>query len=320
MHPAGLRAAGQDGGDEPLSFGFLDTVPGERISIGPMRLHLDCREADRPPGTVEADESPAHGPTVLFEAGLGGSSLEWWPVADRIDSAARFCVYDRAGYGWSDPSRQPRHALRLAYELDRLLAVAGIDGPLIVVAHSFGGFVARLLAERRDDIAALVLLDSSHEEQLERLETPGGRLMMPRGGGQFVVSGNQAPENLPRKLRRKVAALNRMRKTYSAIHGEMSAFRESAEQVRAARARRGEPFPFPVTVVRRGRDLYADRTDGAERTAVWIELQEDLAEIGRPGRLVIAEGSGHHLHADDPSLVAAEIERLLEPLVAEGRR
>lgn len=288
-----------EGEGAPLSFDFLQDPPGTLLSIGTTRLHIVCSEA--------AEQAV----TVIFEAGLGGNALEWGPVVDVLTNRVRTCTYDRAGYGWSDPTAPPRHALRLAYELDLLLDAAQIDGPLILVAHSFGGFVVRLLAERRvSDIAGLVLIDTSHEQQFSRLEKPGGKPMMPRNR-QFVISRNEPPPNLPLAIRRKLSAFSRMRKTYSATHGEMATFRESAAQVDAARQRRNAPYPFPVTVIRRGLDLYGDGGADASRTAVWTELQKDLATLGEPSRLVVAWRSGHHVHADQPELVANEILRLV---------
>ncbi len=55
-----------------------------------------------------------------------------------------------------------------ADELHRLLRAAGIGGPYVVVAHSYGGFIGRLFAARyRDETAGLVLIDSSHEDEIE---------------------------------------------------------------------------------------------------------------------------------------------------------
>ena len=326
---AGSRAAGPDGGDgapggsaataavgepvgapaeevAPLTFGFLDEPPGRLVRVAGVRLHLDCTAA--PDG--------AGGPVVLFDAGLGGSALEWGPVRERLAGSVGTCTYDRAGYGWSDPTARPRDAAALARELGALIDAAGIERPVVLVAHSFGGFVARLLADARPDaVAALVLVDASHELQFARLEAAGGRRMLPRGR-QFVISSNPAPENLPDELRRRVAAFGRMRKTYAATHGEMAAFRESADQVGRARTRRGVPFAVPVTVVRRGARLYPEDARGRAKNDGWEALQDDLAALGSPGRAVVAEGAGHHVHVDAPDVVAREVLALVRALRA----
>ena len=295
----------------PLSFAFLSEPPGRLVRVADARLHLDCD-----PGALEPGADAPGAPVVLFDSGLGGSALEWLPVRERLVGRAPSCAYDRAGYGWSDPSARPRDAAGLARELDALLEAAGVRRPVILVAHSFGGFVARLLADARPGtVAALVLVDASHEQQFARLEAAGGRRMLPRGR-QFVISTNRAPENLPEEIRRKVAAFARMRKTYSATHGEMASFRDSAAQVERARARRDAPFPVPVTVIRRGARLYPEDAPGRLKNDGWIALQEDLAALGTPGRAVVADGAGHHVHVDAPALVAREILALVEALGA----
>ncbi|MBX2879292.1 MAG: alpha/beta hydrolase [Granulosicoccus sp.] len=289
-----VNAAESD--DEDLSFAFTLDAPGEKILIDGFRLHVDCMG--------QGDT------TVLFEAGLGGSSLEWKPVQQLIAGRARACTYDRAGYGWSDPSPFPRHARAMAREADLLLDKINADGPLILVGHSFGGFVVRQLAQRRvSNMVGMVLVDASHEDQLERLEAAGGKSMMPRGSN-FYISPASVPESLPRDLQRKIQAFARMRKSYAALHAEMTYFRESADQVKQDR----QLQEFPLVVISRGRDLYAQGDEGRQKTAIWKELQQDLGAISAQSTFVLAEGSGHHVHADDPQLVASVIESILDSL------
>src|SRR5262245_34789365 len=48
-------------------------------------------------------------PVVVLEAGLGGSSEDWWAVLPALSEETRVCAYDRAGLGLSDPPRlRPR--------------------------------------------------------------------------------------------------------------------------------------------------------------------------------------------------------------------
>lgn len=278
----------------PLDFSFIQEVPGQQIVIKGARLHIDCQG--------EGDV------TVLFEAGLGGASLEWQPLQQTLMSHAKVCLYDRAGYAWSDPSSFERHAQQLALEADELLSAVGVNGPLILVGHSFGGFVVRLLADRREsDMVGLVLVDASHEDQLNRLEKINGTTMMPRSQS-FVVSPVAIPTTLPEPLRRKIEAFSRMRKTYSALHAEMRYFRQSAEQVKRSRA----VVDYPVVVVRRGTDLYQGDTQGELKTATWEALQQDLATISTQGELVVALKSGHHVHADEPELLVGIIVDLID--------
>jgi pimeloyl-ACP methyl ester carboxylesterase len=47
-------------------------------------------------------------PTVILEAGLNDFSVIWTAVQRMVATFARVCSYDRAGFGWSEPSPQPR--------------------------------------------------------------------------------------------------------------------------------------------------------------------------------------------------------------------
>jgi len=247
--------------ESELSSTFIQDAPGKKVLIDDFHLHVDCQGA----GDT----------TVLFEAGLGGSSMEWIPIQKKIAQRTRACTYDRAGYAWSEPSPNPSDVRTLSREADIMLDKIGANGPLLLVGHSFGGFVIRELAIRREaKMVGMVLVDASHEDQLVRLEKLLGRSMMPRGNS-FVVSPPAIPESLPDSLKHRVKAFSRMRKTYAALRSEMQYFRESTKQVKTDRSR----VNYPVIVVSRGRDLYADDELGQQKTAIWEELQADLVTL-----------------------------------------
>jgi len=280
--------------DKPLDFAFTQEAPGEKVEIDNFRLHVSCM------GSGDT--------TVLFEAGLGGSSLEWIPIQKKISERVRACIYDRAGYAWSDPSPHASHAHSLSREADIMLKKIGADGPLLLVGHSFGGFVVRELALRRESkMIGMVLVDASHEDQLVQLEKLVGKNMMP-SGTSFFVSPPNVPESLPDAIKRKIKAFSRMRKTYAALHSEMQFFRESASQVKRDRA----VVAYPVAVVSRGLDLYASQELGEQKTAIWEALQKDLEALSPQSRRFIARKSGHHVHTENPDLIVRVIEEILD--------
>ena len=126
--------------------------PGELIDIGTHRLHVRCA------GTGA--------PAVAFDAALGASSISWTLVLPRVAAVTRAYAYDRAGFGWSERGPLPRTAGRIADELYALLQRAAVPLPCVLVGHSFGGLVIRLLTARHPDVAAaLVLLEPAHPEE-----------------------------------------------------------------------------------------------------------------------------------------------------------
>ncbi|OUE27012.1 alpha/beta fold hydrolase [Clavibacter michiganensis] len=103
---------------------------------------------------------------VVLEAGLGGSGLTWGPVHGILARTHRVVAYDRAGLGGSEPDPAPRDLARLADDLEAVIA-AFPHRRLVLVGHSWGGPVVRVVASRRIArglaTAGVVLVDPSDE-------------------------------------------------------------------------------------------------------------------------------------------------------------
>jgi pimeloyl-ACP methyl ester carboxylesterase len=104
------------------------------------------------------------GQAVVLVHGIGdeASSAQWTEVERRLAGEARVCRYDRPSTGESaPPDRAGRGADALVAELDAVVMHAAGDAPAVLVAHSFGGYPARLYADRHPDrVAGLVLVDA----------------------------------------------------------------------------------------------------------------------------------------------------------------
>ena len=122
--------------------------PGQLVDVGGYRLHLDVAGEARP--------------TIVLDHSLGG--VEGYFLIEHLAALARVCIYDRAGYGWSDHSPHPRTSEQIAKELDRLLTQAGIEPPYVLVGNSFGSYNVRLYAHLfPQKVVGLVLTDALHE-------------------------------------------------------------------------------------------------------------------------------------------------------------
>lgn len=79
-------------------------------------------------------------------------------------------MYDRAGMGSSEfVEPRTRSLQELASELHELVQ-RETWGDVVLVAHSFGGFVARAFAsEYPDEVLGALFLDAEHEDWMPRL-------------------------------------------------------------------------------------------------------------------------------------------------------
>jgi len=104
--------------------------------------------------------------TVLFEAGIAATNLNWFHIQEEVSQFAATASYDRGGLGWSSPSRTPRTPSNLGEELHELLWRAGLKPPFILVGHSFGGLVMRRYALMYpEEVAGIVLVDPMRCEE-----------------------------------------------------------------------------------------------------------------------------------------------------------
>jgi pimeloyl-ACP methyl ester carboxylesterase len=150
--------------------------PGQLIDVGSYRLHLYTQ------GEVSLNPKGELNPTIVLDHSLGG--VEGYFLIQALSKLTRTCIYDRAGYGWSDHSPHPRTSQQIVKELDTLLTKAGIKPPYILVGNSFGSYNVRLYAHQfPEKVAGIVLTDALHETGMLKMSIPLQALKL------FFVSG-----------------------------------------------------------------------------------------------------------------------------------
>ena len=275
---------------------LLDSYPGRLVSIGTHALHIDCRGSGAP--------------TVVLESGLGGFSLEWHDVAARVAQASRVCVYDRAGYGWSDTGPMPRTASVNAGELRTLLANAGERPPFLIAAHSYGGLVARAYAhDYPAEVRGVVLLDAASPEQFEQLPDavlPRALLNAMRRGVR--TASTQRPDlALPGHLVTTAMHLMMLPKARLAYASELQHFEASA----GALARRmPATIDAPLVIVTRGRSEFGASPAARDAERIWHDMQHRMLGLSVNADHWIAGGAGHSIHADRPDLAVLAIRQV----------
>ena len=268
----------------------IPVPPGKLVDLGGYKLHLHCLGSGSP--------------TVVLEAALGGASLDWEKVHAPAAGITRVCSYDRAGYGWSDPSPNPRDSNSLARELHRLLEADGIVGPYILAAHSLGGFHVRMFAAQYpNEVVGMLLLDASHEDQFGWKTATYWDVPTPKD--------LPPPKRFPDMKRTAsteaiVATMSQQDKWRQAIDAENKAITDSVAQLRSA-----GPLPnIPLLVLSAGaeRPLDAYSTD---RELRHHQLQARLVALSPKAQQIRVPESEHYIHLDRPDLVIESIGRLV---------
>jgi pimeloyl-ACP methyl ester carboxylesterase len=259
--------------------------PGEMVDVGGHSLHINC--------------SGQGGPTVVLDAGSGGFSAQWVRVQREVSGTTRVCAYDRAGMGWSEMGPQPRDAKQITGELHTLLGNAGIEGPYVLVGHSFGGMYMQTYAARYpDEVAGVALVDSSTDpdqfsqrpagrdsyEPQEQTFAVGPRLVrlgvsLPARLGvvRLLSELDPAPPELPQQQREQIDALAPSTRQWSTSALEFLAPTQTL--------RLGSPGSLgdkPLAVVTAG-----------ESEPSWLKQQDELATLSSNSIHRVVRGATH---------------------------
>ena len=278
-------------------------------------------------------------PTVVFEAGIGATHLNWRHIQDAVASFASTVAYDRGGLGWSGPSQTARTPANIATELHQMLQCAGIKPPFILVGHSFGGLVMRRFALLfPEEVAGVLLidpmrceewppLDPSKQQQLDlgkkmiRYALPITQCGLARLAVKLlfrrtrrlsehlagaVPNGKHAIDRITTEVRKMpqtvwpiVAAHWSRPAFYSGLRCHLQSIPETVREMHVA-----EPIrDIPVTVLTPGNAEPLNRNR--------------LEHIGDSVQQVIAANSAHWIHLDEPSLVIESIRTLASAILAE---
>lgn len=314
--------------------------PGRLVDIGGYRLHI----------TDEGQSAP----TVVFDAGLAGLSLDWALVRPEVARFTRVCTYDRAGYGWSDRGARPRNSLQIAMELRALLRRANIPGPYVLVGHSFGGFNVRVFADRYpSEVAGMVQVDASHEDfvprlsarardyylNIERLEAPllalgsaFSRVGVVRllGDIDTLALVLKVFEALPPGEREMAKVLRYHTAFFDTSRDEVKSFYESAEQAHRT-ASLGDKPVIVLTAV--GQDtgqneigetmvpgLNIDLKSIEEMVMLRATLHAELAHtLSTNSAHIVTRESGHLIAITQPQLIIDSVRQVVESVRAGNK-
>lgn len=107
---------------------------------------------------------------ILFEAGAGDDGTVWNSILNPIAeiTGATLITYDRAGFGKSSintlETDESKHGIISSVEdLEAGLRILGYDKEIMLISHSYGGYLTTLYAVRHPNIVkSIVLIDVAH--------------------------------------------------------------------------------------------------------------------------------------------------------------
>jgi pimeloyl-ACP methyl ester carboxylesterase len=275
--------------------------PGRLVELNGRRLHL----VDGGTGS----------PAVVIVPGLGTNVLEFLPLQQRLAAVTRVCAYDRPGLGYSDPPPRGRRTVDdMAGELHQLLRAAGIDPPYLLAGWSMGGIIARRFAVSfPGTVAAMLLVDSAHEDQVARLSQENrrsgtvaywkwaGRLRAQPLGLRRLAAAAGLTRHLDAEVAREVPPdrAAAARAIYLSSHHRRTMVQEVLMRARS----HGQPpslGSLPLTV------LTAAGRDGAQ-----VQMQAELAAISAASKHITADTAGHDMHLDNQDLIVDAVHDLI---------
>ncbi len=217
-------------------------------------------------------------PAVIFENGLGGQ-LHWWAqVLPAVAQQTTAFAYNRPGIGNSQEVITPRTGDQIIEELRSQLLALNLQPPYVLVGHSLGGLYMQLYARRYpQEVAGLVLVDSTHPEQF-------------KGAG--------APENWPKMVQIMMnASIN------SSAQNEFNEIDSTGQAILAL-----PPFKSSNTIV------LSAKKPMAETSVLAQDSNQKRVDILRlhPGAKQLWVDSGHSMPLEKPSAVISAIEEILQ--------
>jgi pimeloyl-ACP methyl ester carboxylesterase len=273
---------------------------------GGRKMYLECRGSGSP--------------TVVFISGRSDRAAIWSYVTDssgnlkpsssavypQVGRFTRVCAYDRPGTvtitgqhveaSRSSPVPQPTTAANGMTDLHALLTAAKVPGPYVLVAHSWGGLIARLYAAYYpNEVSGLVLVDTLTELLYDGLTPQEQRWWI-------SLNSNYSPDLDP-------------------YHQEKTNFGPSFQSLRTAPELRRMPV---VILVADERDFnlkpLAAKGDlppgipvsfGPVIFKAHVAGQTKLAERLN-AKLILDTNAGHYIHTQQPQLVINSIRDVVE--------
>lgn len=282
----------------------------------------DEAEKYPPPGTmVEVNDSQLHvyaegegERTLVFMAGHGTSSptLDFKPLWMRMADEYRIVVVEKAGYGWSESSGNPRDLETILEETRQALEAAGEDGPYVLVPHSMSGLEAIYWGQKYpEEVEAIIGLDplvpdadilpdasSVQLYAIHLVSRIGLSRFMPDEDKEELFPLLTSPDLTEEERNQYVALFYRSAVTRPMM-GEIRHLEENVETAAAL----GPPASIPMY-------FFISEEPEIERPGWKRALTDYLSALDEGKHLYLQ--AGHYVHYEEADLIAEETKVFLQ--------
>lgn len=250
-------------------------------------------------------------PYVFFETGFGSDSeATWSSIVNQLPESFTACYYDRLGHGGSDdvPLSFTTDEKSLLQE-SLIKHIAGQD-PVVLVAHSYGGIIARRTAARAKlNLAALILLDSAHENQHTVLRGKLDPISDSVKNWQYVnaVFGLSQIKNLFKEYDSPIS--KRLDQYYSGLRWAhvLSTYRNEKGFYTPIEDFNYDFGKLRMSVMSHDKEAYAGNPRFSSVVDDWAIMQKSIAALSENSEHIIVKGATHNIPGDSPEVVIAKI-------------
>lgn len=288
---------------------------------------------------LEVSTQGAGEQVVVIETGLGSLFYDWYSIAKEVSKKARVILYHREGYGNSSIEKEKCTTRRVAENLKLLLSKKGINEPVILVGHSFGGMCvlhfAKLYPEMVKD---LILVDSSPVEMYKvenlkrKLQSIQEKYPTVKAIERLKKLGNINEEELKKEVNPSILEYNggfleeiqeNIRKAlisskfYRAQSSELENMIDSGREIEKLSIEMLKDMPIK-SIVRDGEieinKLIKAGIPEAEARALEDLIQElnrEKLNYSSKAELIFAKGSSHNIYSDYPEIILETINKVM---------